>query len=209
MCRDLASVRRATERRQNGSNNAWQDARTCIDLQASRLHLSFDGPPKTTSRFLPARHLNRPSDSAYGLLIEHSVQRLSTEHLERFTTWLGPSRQSQEFPNAPHQFEAFAGRLEFGGRDSLAPPANVVETAALLFITRAVEKSDMIAVLAEDVAHYYAEHGLVETLPLAMECRMDDFSLITQRTVAKHGHRIFPRGFDPSSPPSDTWQQSD
>lgn len=72
-----------------------------------------------------------------------------------------------------HRFELMFQRA------SLAPPANVVETAALLFITRAVEKSDMIAVLAEDVAHYYAEHGLVETLPLAMECRMDDFGLIT------------------------------
>jgi len=72
-----------------------------------------------------------------------------------------------------HRFELMFQRA------SLAPPANVVETAALLFITRAVEKSDMIAVLAEDVAHYYAEHGVVEILSLAMECRMDDFGLIT------------------------------
>ncbi|HKT96442.1 MAG TPA: LysR substrate-binding domain-containing protein [Paraburkholderia sp.] len=72
-----------------------------------------------------------------------------------------------------HRFELMFQRA------SLAPPSNVVETAALLFITRAIEKSDMIAVLAEDVAHYYAEHGLVDILPLPMECRMDDFGLIT------------------------------
>lgn len=72
-----------------------------------------------------------------------------------------------------HRFELMFQRA------SLAPPSNVVETAALLFITRAIEKSEMIAVLAADVARYYAEHGLVEILPLPMECRMDDFGLIT------------------------------
>lgn len=72
-----------------------------------------------------------------------------------------------------HRFELMFQRA------SLAPPSNVVETAALLFITRAIEESDMIAVLAEDVALYYAQRGLVEILPLPMECRMDDFGLIT------------------------------
>lgn len=65
-------------------------------------------------------------------------------------------------------------------RASLAPPANVVETAALLFITQLIEQSDMIAVLAEDVARYYARHGIVTVLPLEMDCRMDDFGIITR-----------------------------
>jgi DNA-binding transcriptional LysR family regulator len=64
-------------------------------------------------------------------------------------------------------------------RESLAPPSNVVESSALLFITRTIEKTDMIALLAEDVAHYYANHGMAEILPLPMECSMDDFGLIT------------------------------
>ncbi|RDK03111.1 LysR family transcriptional regulator [Paraburkholderia lacunae] len=72
-----------------------------------------------------------------------------------------------------HRFELMFQRA------SLAPPSNVVETAALLFITRALEKSDMIAVLAEDVARYYAAHGMVEILPLPMDCKMDDFGIIT------------------------------
>lgn len=65
-------------------------------------------------------------------------------------------------------------------RASLAPPSNVVETAALLFITRVLEQSDMIAVLAAEVARYYAGHGIVAMLPLEMDCRMDDFGLITR-----------------------------
>jgi len=72
-----------------------------------------------------------------------------------------------------HRFELMFQRA------SLAPPTNIVETSALLFITRALEQSDMIAVLAQDVARYYAAHGMVAILPLAMECEMDDFGLIT------------------------------
>lgn len=72
-----------------------------------------------------------------------------------------------------HRFELMFQRA------SLAPPSNIVEASALLFITRALEQSDMIAVLAEDVARYYAAHGMVDILPVPMECKMDDFGLIT------------------------------
>ncbi|MFD1559346.1 LysR substrate-binding domain-containing protein [Paraburkholderia silviterrae] len=73
-----------------------------------------------------------------------------------------------------HRFELMFQRA------SLAPPSNVVETPALLFITRVLEQSDMIAVLTEDVAHYYAAHGMVAVLPLPMDCQMDDFGIITR-----------------------------
>ncbi|NLP63129.1 LysR substrate-binding domain-containing protein [Paraburkholderia sacchari] len=73
-----------------------------------------------------------------------------------------------------HRFELMFQRA------SLAPPSNVVETPALLFITRVLEQSDMIAVLTEDVARYYAAHGMVAVLPLPMDCQMDDFGIITR-----------------------------
>ncbi|MCY1555832.1 hypothetical protein D9M68_925280 [compost metagenome] len=38
----------------------------------------------------------------------------------------------------------------------------------------------MVAVLAADVAHYYASHGLVTVLPLDMPCHMDAFGIITR-----------------------------
>ena len=65
-------------------------------------------------------------------------------------------------------------------QEGLAPPVNIIETAALLFITRMLQQSDMVAVLAADVAHYYASHGIVAVLPLDMPCHMDDFGLITR-----------------------------
>ena len=73
-----------------------------------------------------------------------------------------------------HRFELMFQRA------SVAPPSNVVETAAILFVTQLLEQSDMIAVLAEDVARYYARHGIVAMLPLPMDCRMDDFGIVTR-----------------------------
>ena len=64
--------------------------------------------------------------------------------------------------------------------EGLAPPANILETAALLFVTRMLQQSDMLAVLAADVVRYYAAHGIVTALPLAMPCHMDDFGIITR-----------------------------
>ncbi len=65
-------------------------------------------------------------------------------------------------------------------QEGLAPPINTVETSALLFITHMLQQSDMVAVLAADVAHYYAAHGLIALLPLAMPCQMDAFGIITR-----------------------------
>lgn len=64
--------------------------------------------------------------------------------------------------------------------DGLAPPINVVESSALLFITRMLQQSDMVAVVAGDVARYYAAHGIVSVLPLDMPCHMDAFGIITR-----------------------------
>jgi len=65
-------------------------------------------------------------------------------------------------------------------QDGLAPPVDTVETSALLFITRMLQQSDMIAVVAADVAQYYAAHGIVAVLPMAMPCHMDAFGIITR-----------------------------
>ncbi|RYF69912.1 MAG: LysR family transcriptional regulator [Comamonadaceae bacterium] len=62
----------------------------------------------------------------------------------------------------------------------LASPTNVIESAALLFITAMLGQSDMIAVLAAEVGHYYAAHGMVAVLPIEMPCHMDAFGLITR-----------------------------
>ena len=64
--------------------------------------------------------------------------------------------------------------------EGLAPPINLIESSALLFITRMLQQSDMVAIVAADVARYYAAHGIVAVLPVAMNCHMDAFGIITR-----------------------------
>lgn len=63
----------------------------------------------------------------------------------------------------------------------LQGPVNVIETAAVLFTTKMLQRSDMIGVIATDVARYYAEHGILAVLPVALPCQMDSFGIITRR----------------------------
>ncbi len=64
-------------------------------------------------------------------------------------------------------------------QDGLAPPVDTVETSSLLFMTRMLQQSDMVAVVGTEVARYYAAHGMVAVLPLSMPCHMDAFGIIT------------------------------
>jgi DNA-binding transcriptional LysR family regulator len=65
--------------------------------------------------------------------------------------------------------------------EGLQAPNNAVETASLMFITKMLQQSDMVSVLASDVARYYADHGLLAILPVALPCQMDAFGIITRR----------------------------
>jgi DNA-binding transcriptional LysR family regulator len=64
--------------------------------------------------------------------------------------------------------------------ESLEAPANLIETAALLFMTKMIGQGDMIGLVAGDVGHYYARHNLVAVLPIDLPCQMDAFGLITR-----------------------------
>jgi len=63
----------------------------------------------------------------------------------------------------------------------LRAPVNLIETGALLFTSKMLQKSDMLSVLATDVASYYAEHGLMSILPIELPCQMEAFGIITRR----------------------------
>lgn len=85
-----------------------------------------------------------------------------------------------------HRFELMFQRA------SLRVPANLVETSALLFVTRMLEHTDMLAVLSVDVARYYAAHGMLAVLPLELPCHMDDFGIIsrTDRLLSPAAERM-------------------
>ena len=64
---------------------------------------------------------------------------------------------------------------------NLPQPTNSVETSSLLFITKMMQQSDMVSVMATDVARYYSDHGLLSILPINMPCDMEPFGFITRR----------------------------
>ena len=64
--------------------------------------------------------------------------------------------------------------------EGLPAPNDLIETTALLFMTKMLEQSDLIGVVASDVALYYQEHGLVAILQVELPCKMDAFGLITR-----------------------------
>jgi len=64
--------------------------------------------------------------------------------------------------------------------EGLEAPPNLIETTALLFLTKMLQESDLLAVIATEVARYYAQFGMVAILPIALRCKMDAFGLITR-----------------------------
>lgn len=65
--------------------------------------------------------------------------------------------------------------------EGLAPPRDLLETSALLFLTKMLEEHDALAVLSRAVGEYFASHHPVALLPLEMKCKMDTYGVITRR----------------------------
>jgi DNA-binding transcriptional LysR family regulator len=59
-------------------------------------------------------------------------------------------------------------------------PSVVVDSSSLLFIIKMLQSSDFLAVVASDIARYYAENGMAAVLPIDLPCHMDAFGLITR-----------------------------
>jgi DNA-binding transcriptional LysR family regulator len=66
-------------------------------------------------------------------------------------------------------------------RASLQPPANVVDTTALLVITALLQQTDALHVMPLEVAQYYASLNVMRILPIDLPCKMDAFGIIRQQ----------------------------
>jgi DNA-binding transcriptional LysR family regulator len=60
-------------------------------------------------------------------------------------------------------------------------PTQLIEAANPMVVTRLLEETNHLAVLAREVAEYYAACGLVAILPLTLSCHMDSFGIITRK----------------------------
>ena len=54
---------------------------------------------------------------------------------------------------------------------SCASPTQVIEATSPMVVTRLLEETDYLAVLAKDVAEYYAARGLISILDVPLSCR--------------------------------------
>ncbi|WP_296946916.1 LysR family transcriptional regulator [uncultured Massilia sp.] len=66
-------------------------------------------------------------------------------------------------------------------RAGLEPPANVVDTTAMLVITALLQQTDALHVMPLEVAQYYASLNVMRILPVDLPCKMDAFGIIRQR----------------------------
>jgi DNA-binding transcriptional LysR family regulator len=63
----------------------------------------------------------------------------------------------------------------------LEAPEVLIESASLLFITSMLQESDFIAVVATDIARYYARNNMVAILPMELPCEMEAFGLVLRK----------------------------
>jgi DNA-binding transcriptional LysR family regulator len=63
-------------------------------------------------------------------------------------------------------------------RAALEPPANVVDTTAMLVITALLQQTDSLHVMPLEVAQYYASLNVMRILPIELPCKMDAFGII-------------------------------
>ncbi|WP_198119955.1 LysR family transcriptional regulator [Massilia rhizosphaerae] len=66
-------------------------------------------------------------------------------------------------------------------RAGLEPPANVVDTTAMLMITALLQQTDSLHVMPIEVAQYYASLNVMRILPIDIPCKMDAFGIIRQQ----------------------------
>ncbi|MBB5390673.1 MULTISPECIES: LysR family transcriptional regulator [unclassified Herbaspirillum] len=65
--------------------------------------------------------------------------------------------------------------------EGLAPPSNVVDTTAILFITSLLQQTDFLYAMPTEVARYYTQARLMDILPIELPCRMAGFGIITRQ----------------------------
>jgi DNA-binding transcriptional LysR family regulator len=73
-------------------------------------------------------------------------------------------------------------RFDLMFREAGVPsPKHIIEAVNLMVVTRLLEETSHLAVLAKDIAEYYARCGLISVLPVSLSCHMDFFGIITRK----------------------------
>jgi DNA-binding transcriptional LysR family regulator len=60
-------------------------------------------------------------------------------------------------------------------------PTQIIEAVSQTVVTRLVEETAYLAILARDVAEHYASVGFVSVLPIELPCNLESFGLVTRK----------------------------
>jgi DNA-binding transcriptional LysR family regulator len=63
-------------------------------------------------------------------------------------------------------------------------PKQIIEATSPMIMTRLLEETNHVAVIARDVVEYYVACGLIAKLPVSLSCNMDSFGIITRKDWA-------------------------
>lgn len=62
-----------------------------------------------------------------------------------------------------------------------ASPAQIIEADSPMVVSRLLEETDHLAVMARNVAEHYAAQGLTAILDAPLDCHMDSFGIVTRK----------------------------
>jgi DNA-binding transcriptional LysR family regulator len=62
-----------------------------------------------------------------------------------------------------------------------AAPTRLIEAVSSVLVSRLLQETDYLALMAKDVAEYYSAHGLVSMLDAPLSCDMDSLGLVTRK----------------------------
>jgi DNA-binding transcriptional LysR family regulator len=155
-----------------------------IGVQMETSKVLMEQLKRGTLDFMIGRILEE--DSASGLQYEElsgepacAVARLGHPLLERTDLTLQDLATQPWILPPPGSVLRHRWELMFR-RAAIDPPADAVDTTALLVITALLQQTDSLHVMPIEVARYYASLRALAILPIELPCSMDAFGIITR-----------------------------
>jgi DNA-binding transcriptional LysR family regulator len=85
----------------------------------------------------------------------------------------------------PHKDSVLRSRFDWMFRRAgLTPPSDVVESSSVPLVLALLQETDALHVMPVEMANYYRSLGVLDVLPIRLECDMDAFGLIRDKNRA-------------------------
>lgn len=85
----------------------------------------------------------------------------------------------------PHKDSVLRSRFDWMFRRAgMTPPSDVIESSSVPLVLSLLQETDALHVMAVEMANYYRSLGVLDVLPIRLECDMDAFGLIRDKNRA-------------------------